>query len=826
MRQSRDQKAEIRNKVGFYLIKTLLISAFCFLVSDLLLPAAPWSGILDPSRAINWSTAGIPGGIPVRTTPCATIAADACGNGSTDCTATIQNALNSCLGGEVVSLGVGTFLLDGILKIPGNVTLRGQGADQTILNSKSTTGYGAIQMGAWTVRVDMTGNVGITGGATQGSQSITVSDASGISVGKYLLITELNEFPFVNLAGDEGNCSYCDSFSDNGARSLGQVSEVTSVNGNTIGITPGLFRSMNNPLPHWSPDTPYPLNAFINPATQPTHSYQQTFNNGAPPYTCTSGASVPAFPANGASVTDGTCTWLDIGATTTTLPLADPFSATKYAGVENLQIYANHTGAGSDIVMNQCAYCWVKGVEDNYTDGDHVDVSLGYHDEIVNSYFSNAFLHTPGQYDSDIALKSNSTGVLVQNNIIERNHVSVMLEWGAAGNVIAYNYMFGNFDGGGAPYALFASLDMHGAHPEFNLMEGNIQSAYTEDSIHGSSSDNTSFRDWQKGTTKVCNPRTGRGTVTCAPMGDYYSNPGVNGWWAVHQNYAYDLGIDISCSNLVGGILGSQTMANLKIENDSTPMPQVNEAVAVCGPSPCGSGSRVDGDGAYAITLGYWQDNNGSSPYGTLTPYHTLFEHGEYTSPSGAVTWASGVPQSLPASFYLSAKPNWFGDVPFPPIGPDVSGGLADAFGHAYAIPAEVCYEQVMGGTDGTGSPLEFNADRCYGNASSPPPPQTPMTNSSSFSPRAYPNPWRSDRGYAQQITFDQLTGNTTIKIFTVSGRLIKTLGAVATATSAPGTAVWDLTNDSGDKVASGIYIYLGTNDQGQQARGRVVVIK
>src|SRR5213594_3672288 len=35
--------------------------------------AEPWSGILDPSRAIDWSHAGIPGGIPNRATICTSL---------------------------------------------------------------------------------------------------------------------------------------------------------------------------------------------------------------------------------------------------------------------------------------------------------------------------------------------------------------------------------------------------------------------------------------------------------------------------------------------------------------------------------------------------------------------------------------------------------------------------------------------------------------------------------------------------------------------------------------------------------------------------------
>src|SRR5208283_2323420 len=102
---------------------------FLFLLAPTTQAATPWTGILDPSRAIDWSQAGIPGGIPNRTTICATVNASTYGNGSSDATNGIQSVLNSCPAGQVVSLTVGTFLLSGNLSIPSNVTLRGQGAD-------------------------------------------------------------------------------------------------------------------------------------------------------------------------------------------------------------------------------------------------------------------------------------------------------------------------------------------------------------------------------------------------------------------------------------------------------------------------------------------------------------------------------------------------------------------------------------------------------------------------------------------------------------------------------------------------------------------------
>ena len=86
---------------------------------------------------------------------------------------------------------------------------------------------------------------------------------------------------------------------------------------------------------------------------------------------------------------------------------------------------------------------------------------------------------------------------------------------------------------------------------------------------------------------------------------------------------------------------------------------------------------------------------------------------------------------------------------------------------------------------------------------------------------RVYPNPWRSDKHSGRPlITFDNLTVNSTIKIFTVSGHLVKTLPM------ASNSVTWDLTNESGDKVASGTYIYLIKDDQGQKKTGKVAVIK
>ncbi|MGH9433963.1 MAG: hypothetical protein ACRD3T_20735, partial [Terriglobia bacterium] len=73
--------------------------------------AQAWSGILDPSRAIDWSNAGIPGGIPNRTTVCSTVPP----SGRSDATDmnNIDNAIASCPASEVVMLETGTYTVTG-----------------------------------------------------------------------------------------------------------------------------------------------------------------------------------------------------------------------------------------------------------------------------------------------------------------------------------------------------------------------------------------------------------------------------------------------------------------------------------------------------------------------------------------------------------------------------------------------------------------------------------------------------------------------------------------------------------------------------------------
>ena len=133
--------------------------------------------------------------------------------------------------------------------------------------------------------------------------------------------------------------------------------------------------------------------------------------------------------------------------TYTNTPIAVPFSMSEaYAGVEDLQVHANNTGYAANFGMSECAYCWIKGVESNDTDGDHVEVYWGYHDEIRDSYFLNAFLHTSRGARFRYPNCSENHCEPGREQHRRATHGSVVLDSGAAGNVVSYNYGTGESD--------------------------------------------------------------------------------------------------------------------------------------------------------------------------------------------------------------------------------------------------------------------------------------------------------------------------------------------------------------------------------------------
>ena len=195
------------------------------------------SDVLPSDRRADWTLAGVPGGIPHRTTIFQTLS-------STATSDQIQTAINSCPSNQVVQLGAGNFTIGGDIRITTDyVTLRGstnaQGWPTTRLIMTSG-GSGYSQAG-----IDVYGGIypandypglgqerNISGGLTHGSTNVTVTAApSGLSVGDIFIIDQ-NNGAIVNDSGG--------FIARPGNHSVAFMARCTAVNGNTVTFWPPL----------------------------------------------------------------------------------------------------------------------------------------------------------------------------------------------------------------------------------------------------------------------------------------------------------------------------------------------------------------------------------------------------------------------------------------------------------------------------------------------------------------------------------------------------------------------------------------------------------
>lgn len=811
------------------MIKRILPFLLILFAAPALAQTPLWNGILKPTSGaspcnwlasgvpadcgIDWTPVGVLGGVPTTYTLLSTI-----NSTGGDQTAAINSLLNSCNGtGQYVQLGgtpasPQTFAISGLTITKDKCVLVGGGANATILNATGTNA--PVTLGSAGNSPNHNNSLNITSGATAGSTSLLMSAATGLAANKYLVVSELNYNPLVTLSGDPGGggCNFCWivgswTWDEGEIRARGQTVEIETVGGSTctgsanpncVIISPGLYTDYLHTLPNWAASVHF---SFASVITNGGHYYVQTISTGTTS-DCVSGGSTPAFSTSGGSVTDGNCSWKDLGVGTTTQPAAVPFTATHYAGVQNLQIKTNNTGSGQNVSFTSCAYCFETGVADNYTDGDHVDVQWGYRDEIRDNYFSNAYLHTAGAKDSEVNLYQGTSATLVQNNILERLHVAVMVEEGASGNVIAHNFSISNYTtasaqnitslsavgttatlvtsaslsqatvgqavyinctGGssastwsassgftlasvnagtktytftiaGSPAACTSgtagiysgffdgSFSGHAAHTQFNLWEGNVAMQLYMDSTWGSHSHDTTFRNWMTMASLVCTPYISvRANVVCSPLGTP-AQAGNNSYYAFQSVTGFSYNFTVSYFNNIGNIIGSTPALNSLLNTGGTHIgTPVASLTAPSTRNVFNSNSPV-----YGYNFGFANSSDsGTYFYDGPNAFNTTLIHGDYNFISGTTTWNSTVCPTaptctLPPSFYLVAKPAWWGTLPWPAIGPDVSGGTGPG-GHTSLTasnPAQRCYLSVMGGADGAaGSPLAFNAADCYGSS-------------------------------------------------------------------------------------------------------------
>src|SRR3989339_275405 len=84
-----------------------------------------------------------------------------------------------------------------------------------------------------------------------------------------------------------------------------------------------------------------------------------------------------------------------------------------------------------------------------------------------------------------------------------------------------------------------------------------------------------------------------------------------------------------------------------------------------------------------------------------------------------------------------------------------------------------------------------------------------------------YPNPFKPSLGHTK-IYFSNLTSHTNVKIFNTTGELVYE----EEKDTPTGELNWDVKNLNDKEIASGVYIYMITNNNGQTKKGKLAIIR
>jgi hypothetical protein len=340
------------------------------------------------------------------------------------------------------------------------------------------------------------------------------------------------------------------------------------------------------------------------------------------------------------------------------------------SGVEDLSIDGTNGGADHNLTINNGYNCWVKGVRSLNANRDHVNLYQAAASVVRDNYFYGTKNAISQSYGVEGYMSSDN---LVENNIFQHITTPIQVNASASGTVFGYNFNIDDYYAASANWMIYGN-SLHAAGIDSVLFEGNEGNGLIGDNVHGTHTFVTAFRNqyfgWEPNKTA--------------------------------QTIPVELQIGSRYFNIIGNVLGKAGYHS-----------QYEDVVP----------NGTNGDSSI-YALGWFGNEGGGGPTDSVVP-KTVMRWGNYDVvtnsirwnasevPSGLTLYANPVPasQNLPASFYLSSRPSWWGTMPWPAVGPDVTGGdLASLAGHAYSNPAQACYNT----SSKTNNILNFNASTCY----------------------------------------------------------------------------------------------------------------
>jgi hypothetical protein len=593
-------------------------------------------------RPIDWrpgDTVGVPGGIPDARTQCETAACQALENaeagyrdGTLDAVAVIQAAIDSAEPETYVAIPAGTWMIGGGLSLDQDrdaITVRGAGMDETILDCRAngciSVGSGSDYLWSW----PETGNE-ITAGLTRASTEITIADTSAFGVGQLVQIKVANdpELPVLSVAGF--------------GELRKQMTRVTGKTDTSLTIHPPIYGSFDG------------MSARVNVAQQQTDA----------------------------------------------------------AGIEDLTIDSSNGTTTFGVTFSQTYGCWLKGVKVRHSSNYSVSVGDSLQCEMRAS-FLDELEHGEEPNGAGLLLGAVS-GCLFEDNIIIQSFPDIEVNHGSSGNVFGYNFI-NNVSG-------VIGIDTnHGPHNAFNVYEGNVVHNLMSDGYFGGVSDDYVFRNWLHGGGGVA----GNTPTYCLSLKRFTRN------YTVAGNIIGSAGQSQSCTSYGQPNIGNSSWlgeaqpsvgdywADWTPETGTTIHGTLTERPdEMHGTIVLDSGSLIPGQSPFLIPSGWVivvtvmgdTVTVDSSAFGVALPpvgtelfiepgaggfqeldldvEASTIKQGNYYFELGMIPEAEVPSEPLCDSLYLDEKPEWFGELAWPPFDANDPSSVANP------IPAQQRFAQ------------------------------------------------------------------------------------------------------------------------------------
>ncbi|MEY3052345.1 MAG: hypothetical protein RLY31_2130 [Bacteroidota bacterium] len=159
------------------------------------------------------------------------------------------------------------------------------------------------------------------------------------------------------------------------------------------------------------------------------------------------------------------------------------FSGLECLALERLDSTDEQT---SHVLLRGAADCWVRNIDSRRANFAHVSLEHSTQVEVSGCHFQDGFRYGGGGQGYGVVLAFRTGDCLVRHNVFHHLRHAMLLQAGANGNVLAYNYSFDPYwTGTGLPQDAAGDLVLHGNYPYLNLFEGNVIQNIVIDNSHG-----------------------------------------------------------------------------------------------------------------------------------------------------------------------------------------------------------------------------------------------------------------------------------------------------------------------------------------------------